>query len=358
MSNTDAPTTEPGPGHDPLFSLTPQMLIAIDRLVTGATQAAAARDAGVARETVNRWCRNHPEFIAELNRRRKDLYDANADIIRYTDRLALESMAGRVQSGDPDAAEAWVKLRGINRMATGAIGPTDADEYIDDIAEGYRAAARSEARQHMTEQQLGYDSRVLPDLDSFREAAIMRLRIATDTWPVNQHGDGGNPIHWDADVFASTPEEAAAVDADGPPACSGLEPVPVPNMTPLDLAFLEEVLPGGRLPDGEDQPLGDPDANWGVFPLSSTFAERISKLTDEQLPQVAAAWTQTEGYANRLTVSESSAAIEALRCAAQALEPTQNLYMWMGPAFIDVLEDDEGDDPVASPHTADEGEDV
>ena len=50
--------------------------IAIDALVSGATQQEAAEKAGVQRTTVTAWCNHNFPFIAERNQRREDRVEA------------------------------------------------------------------------------------------------------------------------------------------------------------------------------------------------------------------------------------------------------------------------------------------
>jgi hypothetical protein len=62
--------------------LTDAQLAAIDRLVTGATDQAAAEAAGVAPRTVNKWRTHDPVFVAALNARRRDLWSGALDKLR------------------------------------------------------------------------------------------------------------------------------------------------------------------------------------------------------------------------------------------------------------------------------------
>jgi hypothetical protein len=55
---------------------------AIDILILGHTDHAVAEQIGVARETICRWRNEHPYFMAELNRRRKDVWQTAQERLR------------------------------------------------------------------------------------------------------------------------------------------------------------------------------------------------------------------------------------------------------------------------------------
>lgn len=82
--------------------LTPEQELAIARLLEGATDAEAAEAAGVTRQTVNTWRNRNPVFMAELNARRRALWDAHQDRLRGLIGRALdvleEDMADDSQS--------------------------------------------------------------------------------------------------------------------------------------------------------------------------------------------------------------------------------------------------------------------
>ena len=82
--------------------LTPEQELAIARLLEGATDAEAAEAAGVTRQTVNTWRNRNPVFMAELNARRRALWDAHQDRMRRLISRALdvleEDMADDSQS--------------------------------------------------------------------------------------------------------------------------------------------------------------------------------------------------------------------------------------------------------------------
>jgi transposase-like protein len=65
---------------------------AIELLVTGKTVSEAAREIGVARETVSRWANGNAEFMAALNRLRRDLHKSHTDRMRQLATRAYETL--------------------------------------------------------------------------------------------------------------------------------------------------------------------------------------------------------------------------------------------------------------------------
>jgi len=61
-------------------------------LLAGKTQAEAAKKAGVVPETVSRWMHNNPLFVAELNRRRAEVWDSIADRLRAGASAAADAL--------------------------------------------------------------------------------------------------------------------------------------------------------------------------------------------------------------------------------------------------------------------------
>ena len=119
-----------------LHTLTDAQLVAIDALMTGTDQETAASAAGVSRATVNRWVKHHPEFQAELNRRRRQLFDQQVDRVRQIDNMALENLRQRIEAGDEKASELWLKMRGLAALDTSKTGPTSSDAIIGAQVDG------------------------------------------------------------------------------------------------------------------------------------------------------------------------------------------------------------------------------
>jgi hypothetical protein len=100
--------------------------IAIDALVSGATQQEAAEKAGVQRTTVTAWCNHNLPFIAERNQRREDRVEAAGERLQETLCAALEHLGERVREGDTGAAMTIVKAVGVGHLLNAVKpGPTD-----------------------------------------------------------------------------------------------------------------------------------------------------------------------------------------------------------------------------------------
>ena len=100
--------------------------IAIDALVSGATQREAAEKARVQRTTVTEWCNHNFPFIAERNQRREDRVEAAGEQLQETLCAALEQLGERVREGDTGAALAIVKAVGVGHLLNAAKpGPID-----------------------------------------------------------------------------------------------------------------------------------------------------------------------------------------------------------------------------------------
>ena len=100
--------------------------IAIDALVSGATQREAAEKAGVQRTTVTAWCNHHIAFKAERNQRRQDRTEAAGEQLQETLCAALVHLGEKVREGDTGAAMAIVKAVGVGHLLDAVKpGPTD-----------------------------------------------------------------------------------------------------------------------------------------------------------------------------------------------------------------------------------------
>ena len=65
-----------------ITTLTVEQLNAIDLPITGISDREVAEKIGVARQTITKWRLYHPQFIAELGRRRQEVWGYSADRIR------------------------------------------------------------------------------------------------------------------------------------------------------------------------------------------------------------------------------------------------------------------------------------
>ncbi len=102
--------------------------IAIDALVSGATQQEAAEKARVQRTTVTAWCNHNFPFIAERNQRREDRVEAAGERLQETLCAALDHRE-RVREGDTGAAMAIVKAVGVGHLLN-AVKPGPIDPAV------------------------------------------------------------------------------------------------------------------------------------------------------------------------------------------------------------------------------------
>ena len=100
--------------------------IAIDALVSGATQREAAEKARVQRTTVTEWCNHNIAFKAERNQRRQDRLEAAGEQLQETLCAALVHLGEKVREGDTGAAVTIVKAVGVGHLLDAVKpGPTD-----------------------------------------------------------------------------------------------------------------------------------------------------------------------------------------------------------------------------------------
>ena len=120
---------------------------AIDILSLGLSDSEAARRAGVHRVTVTNWRLHHPGFLAALNERRAAIWQSVQDRTRALLLDALDAVAFGFRSGSPGAAKValnFLELGGIRSANLGLIGPSDAEEIVDEAVE--QNARREERR--------------------------------------------------------------------------------------------------------------------------------------------------------------------------------------------------------------------
>jgi hypothetical protein len=121
---------------------------AIDNLLQGQSDRAVAEAVGVSRQTVWEWRNRNPVFIAELNRRRFELWDEAQERMKSLANRALDVVELQLGSGDPKASLAAAKyvLQGTQLLGETnlhIVGPTTPEGVI-------MAELRSEARKELT----------------------------------------------------------------------------------------------------------------------------------------------------------------------------------------------------------------
>ena len=107
--------------------LTPEQLTAIDLLTAGKNDTETAQAAGVTRQTVWAWRNDDYEFIAELNRRRADIWNAQTEKLRNLASQALGVLGDDlVNCDDPKLRQAAAVhiLRAAGRYGVADPAPT------------------------------------------------------------------------------------------------------------------------------------------------------------------------------------------------------------------------------------------
>ena len=160
--------TQLAPDPPAVPSLKPKQQRALTALLAGATDAEAAEDAGVRCETVNRWRHADPDFIAEYNQRRAEMWRLGRDGLR-----SLISRAVRVLDTALDSDNEKMRLQAaallFRTVGIGADAMAPASAYFAPTDPG--ALRRRWAQQRADE---------LAD----REWALRRaqLEVPSDPW--------------------------------------------------------------------------------------------------------------------------------------------------------------------------------
>ena len=117
-------------GH---VELTVEQQNAIDLLVVGKTDREVADAVGKSRQTVCAWRLYLPDFRAELNKRRQEVWGASADKLRNLLPRALEVIEQELNGGESRVKVALeiVKLADIQM---GSIGPHTSDAIVAEEA--------------------------------------------------------------------------------------------------------------------------------------------------------------------------------------------------------------------------------
>ena len=131
-----------------LHGLSIEQRNAIELLVMGETDASAAEQVGVHRTSITRWRLHDVVFVAELNRRRREIWGSATDMLRSLLPIALDALEAELQQPGRQRARIAIeicRLAGLEPAAfegqclgVEGVGPADASEIIDRIALGRR----------------------------------------------------------------------------------------------------------------------------------------------------------------------------------------------------------------------------
>ena len=123
MSQNATPTDTP---------LRPDQLTVIESLVAGKSITAAAKQAGIRRETVHRWMREDYEFQAALHRLRRELLESVGAQVLATSRRAAETVDKAVAGGDVKTALQVLRGTGMLSGDRARAGSDDPSRLRDD----------------------------------------------------------------------------------------------------------------------------------------------------------------------------------------------------------------------------------
>ena len=110
---------------------------AIDVLILGHTDHAVAEQIGVARETICRWRNENPYFMAELNRRRKDVWQTAQERLRGLAGKAIDILEKALQPDDVKAAVTILRAANLYGNVGAPHGETDPEFVLLAQAEAW-----------------------------------------------------------------------------------------------------------------------------------------------------------------------------------------------------------------------------
>jgi hypothetical protein len=116
--------------------LFPEQENAVDLLILDTPNCEVAEAVGVTRETVWHWRHEHPVFMAELERRRAEVWRAPQEKLRSLMGKAVANLAAAVEGGDLKASIEILKAVGMYGDGTmNAIHEQDPDVIVRQQAE-------------------------------------------------------------------------------------------------------------------------------------------------------------------------------------------------------------------------------
>jgi hypothetical protein len=116
-------------------ALTPAQENAIELFLVGKGDTEVAQILGIARETAWSWRREHPIFMATLQRRRAEVWGTAGERLRALMAKAVDNIVGLVEAGDYEASVELLKITGLYRGVVNAIGEQDPEQLIKQQAE-------------------------------------------------------------------------------------------------------------------------------------------------------------------------------------------------------------------------------
>jgi len=118
---------------EPASELSPTQLQVLSSLLTGRTVTNAAAAAKVDRTTVHRWLKDDFEFIAALNRGRKQLRQETEARLLNLAIKATKTIEKAITGGDITVSLVVLKGLGLLSGSSPVVGPEDAQELRDQV---------------------------------------------------------------------------------------------------------------------------------------------------------------------------------------------------------------------------------
>ncbi len=118
--------------------------IALAAILAGATDGEAAAKAGVRRETVHRWRHNDPQFIAEMTRRRREMWSSQVEQLRGLFAKAVDALSDALAPQSPlmiRLKAAGVVLRAVG-MAEQSLQPPSSPMSSSEVLKEWTEADR------------------------------------------------------------------------------------------------------------------------------------------------------------------------------------------------------------------------
>jgi DNA-binding CsgD family transcriptional regulator len=104
---------------------------AIDLLITGKSDGEVGEALGLDRGTIWRYRHRNPIFMAELERRRAEIWRAPQERLRSLVSKAVENIAALVETGNYDASIDLLKITGMHGGLVNFIGEQDPAKLIE-----------------------------------------------------------------------------------------------------------------------------------------------------------------------------------------------------------------------------------
>lgn len=131
-------------GYKRLHGLTVEQQNAIELLVMGESDAAAAEQVGVHRTTITRWRLYDVVFQAAVNRRRREIWSTSTDRLRSLLPIALDALEAELQQPGRQRSRVAIEICRLAGLESGAfkgqslgvegVGESDPDAIVDRLA--------------------------------------------------------------------------------------------------------------------------------------------------------------------------------------------------------------------------------